>query len=42
MLELLLAASEAAEGGEAHATPSALGLDPTGWVALAMIILYAV
>lgn len=42
MLELLLAASEGAHGAEAaHATPSALGLEPTGWVALAMIAVFA-
>ena len=39
MLELMLAATSA-EGGD-HATPSALGLDPTGWVALAMLAVFA-
>ena len=27
---------------EQHATPSALGLDPTGWVALSMIAVFAI
>ena len=41
MLELMLAA--AAEHGEAaaHAEPSALGMDPTQWVALSMIAILA-
>ena len=40
MLNLMMPHAEAvAEHGEAvaHAEPTALGLDPTGWVALAMI-----
>jgi F-type H+-transporting ATPase subunit b len=28
--------------GEVHATPSAIGLDPTGWVALSMIAVFAI
>ncbi|MEK6637939.1 MAG: F0F1 ATP synthase subunit B [Pseudomonadota bacterium] len=28
--------------GEVHADPSALGLDPTGWVALSMIAVFAI
>ncbi|HET9355920.1 MAG TPA: F0F1 ATP synthase subunit B [Sphingomicrobium sp.] len=42
MLELMLAAA-AAEHGEAvaHAEPSALGMDPTQWVALSMIAILA-
>jgi F-type H+-transporting ATPase subunit b len=28
--------------GEVHTTPSALGLDPTGWVALSMIAVFAI
>lgn len=39
MLELMLAATEA-EGG-AHATPTALGMDPTQWVALSMLAVFA-
>lgn len=27
---------------EAHATPTAIGLDPTGWVALSMIAVFAI
>lgn len=45
MLNLILVASAeaAAEHGEAvaHAEPTALGLDPTGWVALAMLAVFA-
>lgn len=41
MLELILAA-EAAHGAAAeHADPTALGFDPTGWVALAMVAVLA-
>ncbi|WP_118856869.1 F0F1 ATP synthase subunit B [Sphingomonas mesophila] len=39
MLELMLAATS--EAGEAHADPTALGLDPTQWVALSMIAILA-
>ena len=28
--------------GEAHAPPTAFGLSPTGWVALALIVVYAI
>lgn len=45
MLNLILLASAraAAEHGEAvaHAEPTALGLDPTGWVALSMLAVFA-
>lgn len=43
MLELMIAAAAAGEHGEAvhHAEPTALGLDPTGWVALAMLAVFA-
>lgn len=45
MLNLLLLqhAEAAAEGGEAahHVEPTALGFDPTGWVALAMLAVFA-
>jgi len=43
MLKLLIAAEAAAEHGEGavHAEPTALFLDPTGWVALAMIAVLA-
>ena len=35
------ATTEAGHGPAEHATPTALGLDPTGWVALAMIAVLA-
>ncbi len=35
-------ASTEAHGGAEHATPSALGLDPTGWVALSMVAVFAI
>lgn len=38
MLELMLAAIA---GEEAHAVPTALGLDPTQWVALSMLAIFA-
>ena len=43
MLKLMLAAAAAVEGGEAvhHAEPTALYLDPTGWVAAAMLAVFA-
>ena len=47
MLKMLIAAAaehaaEAAEhGGAVHAEPTALGFDPTGWVALAMVAVLA-
>jgi len=39
----MMAAVAAAEHGEAvhHAEPTALGFDPTGWVALAMLAVFA-
>ena len=37
LLTLAAVGAEAAEHGAEHAEPSALGLDPTGWVALAML-----
>jgi F-type H+-transporting ATPase subunit b len=39
---LWLLAAEAAEHGAEHAEPVALWLDPTGWVALSMLVLIAV
>jgi F-type H+-transporting ATPase subunit b len=43
MLKLMIAAAAAAEHGEPvhHAEPTALFLDPTGWVALAMLAVFA-
>jgi len=41
MLELLMSAAAAHGEAAEHADPSAFGLDPTGWVALAMIAVFA-
>lgn len=39
---LMLLAAEAAEHGAEHAEPIALGMSPTAWVALSMLVLIAV
>ncbi len=39
---LVLLAAEAAEHGAEHAEPSALGMSPTAWVALSMLVLIAI
>ena len=41
MLERLLSAAAAHGGAVEHVDPKAFGLDPTGWVALAMIAVFA-
>lgn len=43
MFELMLAAAAVEHGGAAaHATPTALGMDPTQWVALTMLAVFAI
>ena len=39
---LVLLAAEAAEHGAEHAEPSALGMSPTAWVALSMLVLIGI
>ena len=42
MLELLAAAAEAAHGAEEHVEPTAFGITPGGYVALAMLTVFAI
>ena len=42
MLKLMLAAAAAHGEEAAHATPTALGMDPTQWVALTMIAVFGI
>jgi F-type H+-transporting ATPase subunit b len=42
MLEFLAAAAEAAHGAEEHVEPTAFGIQPSGFVALAMLVVFAV
>lgn len=42
MLEFLAAAAEAAHGAEEHVEPTAFGMAPSGFVALAMLTVFAI
>jgi len=42
MLEFLAAAAEAAHGAEEHVEPTAFGIAPSGFVALAMLVVFAI
>ena len=42
MLDLLMIAAEAAHGAEEHVYPTAFGIAPHGWTAIAMLVVFAI